>query len=101
MRLIADVVGKAYGASLEDLHGRSRVRRLVEARERAMTLARRLTSKGYPNLARFFQRDFTTVLFLVKRMEEKCRSNLSLAAELATLEQACITQAWREHVTNT
>ncbi len=62
---IQGIVAKAYGVSRLDIISHRRGRAL-EARKRAMWIARRLTGLSYPALGRAFDRSHTTVLHNVR-----------------------------------
>lgn len=55
----------SYGLSVEDLLGRSRSKMIVRARKEAMKAVYEL-GFSYPEVGRFFGRDHTTVMYLVK-----------------------------------
>lgn len=58
---------RLFAVTGADLTGPSRNRRLVEARQVAMTVLRHATTLSYPELGRLFGRDHTTVIHAVRR----------------------------------
>jgi len=63
-----------FKVPLEDLKQEKRTRPVAHARAVAMYLARTLTEASFPELARRFQKDHTTVLAAVRKIE-KLREN--------------------------
>ena len=70
----ARIIGEAaevFGMSVDDLRGHSRTRALVQARQSAMYVCRSLTEESLPAIGRAFgQRDHTTVLHAVRKVEQ-------------------------------
>jgi len=59
-----------FKVSLEELKQEKRTRQVAHARAMAMFLARTLTGASFPELARRFQKDHTTVLAAVRKVEK-------------------------------
>lgn len=66
-RIIAEV-SSTYLVSADDLVSDRRDEPVAWARHVAMWLARELTSFSYPNIAKVFNRDHTTVIHAVRRV---------------------------------
>ena len=64
VRIVADV----YACPVDDIMGHSRNADIIEARHHAMWLCAKETSLSYPQLARAFRRDHTTILHAVRRV---------------------------------
>jgi len=86
-RAILEAVSDTFGVNIEDIRGPSRRRPLVTARQVAMYLFRRLTEENsYPSIAAVFDRDHTTVIHAVDKINKlvKERSGLySVVEELS------------------
>ena len=68
---IIDEAAEVFGMSVDDLCGYSRTRALVQARQSAMYVCRSLTEESLPAIGRAFgQRDHTTVLHAVRKIEQ-------------------------------
>lgn len=68
--LISSVVQRVadrYGIKYEDLIGPSRSRAITPIRQEAMWECRRQTERSYPQIARIFHRDHTTVIHGARR----------------------------------
>ena len=70
----ARIIGEAaevFGVGVDELCGYSRTRALVQARQSAMYVCRSLTEESLPAIGRAFgQRDHTTVLHAVRKIEQ-------------------------------
>jgi chromosomal replication initiator protein len=85
---IIDVVATYHGMRAKDLTGPSRQRQITRARQIAMFLARRHLQMSLPELGRAFgDRDHTTVLASVQKIELTRGADASLQALLSKLEQ--------------
>jgi chromosomal replication initiation ATPase DnaA len=89
--LIEDVkrrVAEHYKMTVGDLESPCRKRALVRARQMAMLMARRLTGRSFPEIARRFgDRDHTTVIHGCRQIEKKLALDAMLAADAKTLMQ--------------
>jgi hypothetical protein len=77
------------GWSTEEMRGASRERSLVSWRQIAMAAAREVTGDSYPALGRVFDRDHTTVIASVRKVNASPRA---LAARDRVIARA--RQAW-------
>lgn len=82
---VIEEVSDHYGVSPEDILGRSKKRRIVDARHAAMFVARTVTGLSFPVLGRAFDRDHTTVLSAVRAVEGRARYDADLAEGLDAL----------------
>lgn len=78
-------VTEQYGVTLSDLESKSRKREVVRPRQIAMHIARKLTDQSYPQIARRFSRDHSTILHGDKLIEKMIAENPVFAAEVDTL----------------
>ena len=85
---IQRIVSKHYNVSKADLLSARRTRTIVRPRQIAMYLAKVLTPRSLPEIGRRFgNRDHTTVLHAVRKIEDLARSDNSLAQELDLLKR--------------
>jgi chromosomal replication initiator protein len=66
---ICERAAMLYGCTADDILGRSRSRTICEARKVAMHAARKRLSWSYPELARAFGRDHTTLIAAFESVE--------------------------------
>lgn len=85
---IQRVVSKHYNVTKADLLSARRTRTIVRPRQIAMFLAKVMTPRSLPEIGRRFgNRDHTTVLHAVRKIEELSRADNSLAQELELLKR--------------
>ncbi|WP_417668310.1 chromosomal replication initiator protein DnaA [Roseibium sp.] len=85
---IQRVVSKHYNVTKADLLSARRTRTIVRPRQIAMYLAKVMTPRSLPEIGRRFgNRDHTTVLHAVRKIEELARADHSLAQELELLKR--------------
>jgi chromosomal replication initiator protein len=89
-RITVDEIQKAtadhFGLKQADLISERRTRSVARPRQAAMWLAKKLTTRSLPDIGRRFgDRDHTTVLHAVRRIEELRVSDTQLARDLETL----------------
>ena len=82
-------VAEHYRVKMADLLSDRRTRDIVRPRQIAMYLSKQLTSKSLPDIGRNFgDRDHTTVLHAVKKVEAMIAADSQLAEEIAMLKRA-------------
>ena len=85
---IQRVVSKHYNVTKADLLSARRTRTIVRPRQIAMYLAKVMTPRSLPEIGRRFgNRDHTTVLHAVRKIEEMARADYALAQELELLKR--------------
>ncbi|SHL23508.1 chromosomal replication initiator protein DnaA [Roseibium suaedae] len=85
---IQRVVSKHYNVTKADLLSARRTRTIVRPRQIAMYLAKVMTPRSLPEIGRRFgNRDHTTVLHAVRKIEEMARADNALAQELELLKR--------------
>ena len=83
---IQKAVCEHYGMKQADLLSPKRTRAIARPRQVAMSLAKALTTRSYPDIGRRFgNRDHTTVLHAVRQIEKLRAEDASLAADVETL----------------
>ncbi|WP_456705579.1 helix-turn-helix domain-containing protein [Bradyrhizobium sp. USDA 4452] len=74
--------------TMADLKSARRTALVVRARQLAMYLAKRVTSKSLPEIGRRFGgRDHTTVLHAVRKIEAKSQKDAGLAEQIARIKE--------------
>ena len=83
---IQKLVCEHYGLKQADLLSPKRTRAIARPRQVAMSLAKALTTRSYPDIGRRFgNRDHTTVLHAVRQIEKLRAEDAALAADVETL----------------
>ncbi|MFP5377559.1 MAG: chromosomal replication initiator protein DnaA [Acidimicrobiia bacterium] len=83
---IIDEAASVFGVSVEALRGHSRTRSLVQARQSAMYVCRSLTDESLPAIGRAFgDRDHTTVLHAVRKIEQLMAERATVYAKVVEL----------------
>lgn len=85
---ILRLVSKHYSVSRNDLLSQRRQRSIVLPRQVAMYLAKQLTSRSLPEIGRRIgNRDHTTVLHAVRKIDEKVGTDQQLKSEIEELKR--------------
>lgn len=85
---IQRVTSQHYGVSRQDLVSARRTRVIVRPRQIAMYLSKTLTPRSLPEIGRRFgNRDHTTVLHAVRKIEELAASDHQMAEDIETLKR--------------
>jgi hypothetical protein len=71
---IATEVGRSHGVSLKQMQSHRRDKRFVRARQEAMYRMKTETLMSFPAIGRKFNRDHTTVLYSIRKYEERMRA---------------------------
>ena len=71
VRMIKRATAKYFGINVSDLNSDRREKELWRARAAAMYLCREMTKFSYPALGRAFNRDYSSVIRAVKKVEEE------------------------------
>lgn len=82
------LVAKHFAVKMSDISSARRVRSVVRSRQVAMYLAKTLTSCSLPEIGRRIgNRDHSTVIHAVRKIEELIRKDLGFAEKIASLKQ--------------
>ena len=85
---IQRAVSKHYNVSKADLLSARRTRTIVRPRQIAMFLAKMMTPRSLPEIGRRFgNRDHTTVLHAVRKIDELAKNDTNLAQEIELLKR--------------
>lgn len=80
-------VADHYNIPQREMRSKRRARSVARPRQVAMFLAKQLTSRSLPEIGRKFDRDHTTVMHAVRKVEELCGIDNSLAEDLDALRR--------------
>ncbi|MBE6450596.1 MAG: chromosomal replication initiator protein DnaA [Alphaproteobacteria bacterium] len=81
-------VAEYFNISVKELQSSRRARTVARPRQIAMYLAKQLTSRSLPEIGRKFDRDHTTVMHAVRKVEELIVEDSSLAENVDDLRRA-------------
>lgn len=81
-------VSEHFNISVKELQSSRRARTVARPRQIAMYLAKQLTSRSLPEIGRKFDRDHTTVMHAVRKVEELIVEDQSLAESVDILRRA-------------
>ncbi|MBQ9732265.1 MAG: chromosomal replication initiator protein DnaA [Alphaproteobacteria bacterium] len=81
-------VAEHFNISVKEMQSSRRARTVARPRQIAMYLAKQLTSRSLPEIGRKFDRDHTTVMHAVRKVEELIIEDISLAESIDTLRRA-------------
>ncbi len=81
-------VAEHFNISVKEMQSSRRARTVARPRQIAMYLAKQLTSRSLPEIGRKFDRDHTTVMHAVRKVEELIVEDVSLAENVDALRRA-------------
>jgi chromosomal replication initiator protein len=84
-------VARYYKLAVDELRGERRVKHVAHARQVAMYLCRTLTAASLPEIGKRFNKDHSTVLTSVRKIENLKDSDAQLRLELGELNQKLAT----------
>ena len=87
---VARAVGEHYGVAVSDFLSASRSQRVSSARHVAVYLARELTGKSFENIAEYFNKKHTTMLYSYEKIKEDLKVNKELEAAVKEIKK-CMT----------
>ncbi len=80
-------VAEYFNISVKEMQSSRRARTVARPRQIAMYLAKQLTSRSLPEIGRKFDRDHTTVMHAVRKVEELILEDKSLAENIDSLRR--------------
>ncbi len=80
-------VSEHFNISPKEMHSDRRARSVARPRQIAMYLAKQLTNRSLPEIGRKFERDHTTVMHAVRKVEELLVQDSSLAEDVELLRR--------------
>ena len=81
-------VAEHFNISVKELQSSRRARTVARPRQVAMYLAKQLTSRSLPEIGRKFDRDHTTVMHAVRKVEELIVEDPTLAENIEILRRS-------------
>jgi chromosomal replication initiator protein DnaA len=85
---VIEIVAAYHGMKVRDLVGPSRQRQVTRARQIAIWLCRQHLQLSFPELGRAFDRDHTTALASVQKIDGLAKTDAGIKAVIARLEQS-------------
>ena len=82
---IMDITAKYFSLTVDDLKCKSRLGSLVEARSIAMYLCRELTPLSFPDIAKLFNRDHSTVMAACKKITTQLSERVATYNQVSEL----------------
>jgi chromosomal replication initiator protein len=86
---VTRAVAREFGVTLPALRSSRRSQALVLPRQCAMWLSRKLCQVSYPELGTFFERQHSSVIHAVRKLEARLDKEPALRQRLARLEGVC------------
>lgn len=86
---VTRAVAREFGVTLPALRSSRRSQALVLPRQCAMWLSRKLCHVSYPELGNFFERQHSSVIHAVRKLEARLDKEPALRQRLARLEGVC------------
>ncbi len=86
---VSRAVAKEFGITLAALRSSRRSQALVLPRQYAMWLCRKLCKASYPELGAFFERQHSSVIHAVRKLEIRLDKEPALRQRLTRLDEAC------------
>lgn len=80
-------VAEYFNISVKEMQSSRRARNVARPRQIAMYLAKQLTSRSLPEIGRKFDRDHTTVMHAVRKVEELVLEDASMAESVEALRR--------------
>ncbi|MBF0509929.1 MAG: chromosomal replication initiator protein DnaA, partial [Deltaproteobacteria bacterium] len=87
LEIIQQLVLDYYQINLDDLLSKSRKKNIALPRSVCFYLCRKLTNQSLEHIGRAFQRNHTTVLYAINKIQEQKKKNQQLAREIDFLEK--------------
>jgi chromosomal replication initiator protein len=82
---VKEMVSRHYGVPEPVLMSRSSVERVVEARQAAAWLCRKVVGYSYPRIARSLGRDHSTIMYSVRKIDDALRRGAPVAKSVKYL----------------
>ena len=83
-----EAVSRYYSVSVQDMVGQSRVREILIPRQIAMQLLKKYLRMSYVRIGEVFEnRDHTTVMNAVEKIEERMQMDPQMLREVRSLEK--------------
>ena len=90
LETVKQLVSEFYGIPVAKLVGQERTPDLVYARQMATAVCRDVTPAGLVQIGRTFDREHTTVMHALTKVDAACRQEPLVAEERVSLRQAVV-----------
>ena len=87
---IFTAVFRKYGISKEDLISPKRNKEIANARHVAIFLIREMTEMSFPNIAKLYNRDHSTIMTSYNSMHQKAQMDASFSLQIGELKKEII-----------
>ncbi len=87
---IFSAVYRKYGISKEDLTGPKRNKEIANARHISIYLIREMTEMSYPNIAKLYNRDHSTIMASWETIRQKAQMDSAFSAQMGELRKEII-----------
>lgn len=84
---IAQIVGEYYRVSVADFLSSARNQRVSSARHVAVYLSREITQKSFENIAEFFNKKHTTMLYSYEKIRDELKVNRELESSVLEIRR--------------
>ena len=85
---IAKVTAEFYDVELADIIGEARGQKVSAARHMAAYLAREITQKSFENIAEYYNKKHTTIMYAHDKIRKEISANNDLASAAREIKQA-------------
>ena len=83
-------VSKKYGISKEEMIGPKRNKEIATARHACIYLIRQVTDMSLPNIAKVFERDHSTIISSLQKVEHRMQVDSDFLAELTEMKREIV-----------
>lgn len=84
---IVEATAKFYHLKIEDIMGIRRTKTIALARQIAMYMMREILGHSHLKIAKFFEKDHTTVMHNINKIEKTVENDADFASEISTLKK--------------
>ncbi|MBQ7764621.1 chromosomal replication initiator protein DnaA [bacterium] len=88
IELIAEVTAQYYNVDIKDIKGTARGQKISTARHIAIYLAREITEKSFVNIADYYNKKHTTIMFAYEKVKKEICVNRDLSSAVREIKQA-------------
>ena len=85
---IAKVTAEYYGVDYKELIGSNRAQKVSEARHMAVYLSREITNMSFVNIAEFYGKKYTTIMYSHQKIKDEISANNELSSAVREIRQA-------------
>ena len=85
---IADVTSKLFNVDVNDIKGNARGQKVSGARQVAIYLCRELTGDSFSNIAEFFNKKYTTIMYAHDKIKKEIQINTKYSNAVREIKQA-------------